>query len=129
MLCFLSNALLCGLTGSPLEENELPASSNALCHIRCGTPRQLLPSWITGCVASDPLPKFPGLPLRSEMSLVLLGGNCPGLDLGEAAKSSPTDFVSALPFLCLIVFPCFQWSVVRGVVREENHESLYCESE
>lgn len=39
--------------------------------------------------ASDPLPKFPGLPLRSEMSLVLLGGNRPGLDLGEAAKSSP----------------------------------------
>lgn len=71
------------------------------------------------CLAADPLPASQGLQLRSEISLVCLGGNCPGLDLGGC---------SFQPCYCLIMFLCFQW---RGVVREkeENHESLYYESE
>ena len=73
------------------------------------------------CFASDLLPEFPWLLLRSEINLIFLGGNCPCLHLqGQGAVLSP-----AVSLLCFYVFSGGGW--LRE--KEENHESLYCESE
>lgn len=72
------------------------------------------------CFTSVPGPEFPGLLLRSEIILIFLDGNCPCLDLGQAAA-----FSLAVSLCFFYVFSGGGWLTEKG----ENHESLYCESE